>query len=477
MGILPMPHRHRTLELETRHRLCRRARRAARTRVRSVRKRRPPNARTSTRFIGVWSRVSRTTRFTCSTPTASSGRGTRARRARRGIAGYRAEEIIGRHYACFYSVEERMADAPHRNLEIARTKGKYEAEGWRYRKDGSKFWAHVVIDALRDQNGKLFGFAKITRDCTEQRQTSLALEETTRNLDLALDNMSQGLCLFNRRGRLVLSNNQFARILLSISDETLTAGMALSTVLRRVCERAGMSRDQNRAMRAESAQEARASLRAGPAAGDDGSRASGPQHRGRHALPVARRLGMGIDDRGRDRAARRRAAHQSPRASRSSDGPAQSHQFSGAAQRSGRPGVGRASIRSRCSISISTALRSSTIRSVIRSLRRRRTAQGGGTQAVVRAAFGRSARAPERRRIHHSAGFAPSSRRCRGARAAMHPEALRAIRNRGQRDHHRRERGYRLAERRMRRCADHAATGGSRIVQSQTRGMQLLSRL
>jgi PAS domain S-box-containing protein len=84
--------------------------------------------------------------------------------------GYTADEIIGRHYACFYSIEERLDNQPGRNLEIAQTTGKFEAEGRRLRKDGSCFWAHVVIDALRDEHGHLFGFAKMTRDCTEHRR-------------------------------------------------------------------------------------------------------------------------------------------------------------------------------------------------------------------------------------------------------------------------------------------------------------------
>ncbi|SAL04260.1 response regulator receiver modulated diguanylate cyclase/phosphodiesterase [Caballeronia calidae] len=96
----------------------------------------------------------------------------------------------------------------------------------------------MVIQPIYDDAGDLFGFAKITRDCTEQRETALALEETTRNLDLALDNMQQGLCLFNRRGRLVLCNHQFTRIL-ALASDSLPAGSTLRTVLRRIGERSG----------------------------------------------------------------------------------------------------------------------------------------------------------------------------------------------------------------------------------------------
>ncbi len=160
--------------------------------------------------------------------------------------GYEAAEIVGKHFSCFYEPEDRDRGLPQCGLETARQSGKFEAEGWRVRKDGRRFWAHVVIQPIFDDAGVLFGFAKITRDCSEQREISLALEETTRNLDLALDNMSHGLCLFNRRGRLVLSNNQFSHIL-SLPDHALFEGMSLSTMLRRIGERAGMPRDQTAA--------------------------------------------------------------------------------------------------------------------------------------------------------------------------------------------------------------------------------------
>ena len=84
-----------------------------------------------------------------------------ARRAK----GYTRDEIVGKHFSCFYSEEEQALDIPARGLETARAEGRFEAEGWRIRKDGSKFWAHVVIDAIHD-DGELVGFAKITRDCT-----------------------------------------------------------------------------------------------------------------------------------------------------------------------------------------------------------------------------------------------------------------------------------------------------------------------
>jgi PAS domain S-box-containing protein len=86
------------------------------------------------------------------------------------IKGYRAEEIIGKHFSCFYPKEAVATGWPERELARASTAGRFEDEGWRVRKDGSQFWANVIITAVRDEAGKHKGFAKITRDLTERRQ-------------------------------------------------------------------------------------------------------------------------------------------------------------------------------------------------------------------------------------------------------------------------------------------------------------------
>ena len=93
------------------------------------------------------------------------------------IKGYSAEEIVGRNFSCFYTEADRAASVPQRELEIADREGRYETEALRVRKDGSQFWADVVIDALRDEDGRLIGFAKITRDITERVRAARALEE------------------------------------------------------------------------------------------------------------------------------------------------------------------------------------------------------------------------------------------------------------------------------------------------------------
>ena len=94
--------------------------------------------------------------------------------------GYEAAEIVGQHYSRFYLPDDIAAGLPAKNLEIATRTGRFEDQGWRVRKDGSTLWAHVVIDAIRAEDGSLLGFAKITRDCTEQRQVELAQREQER---------------------------------------------------------------------------------------------------------------------------------------------------------------------------------------------------------------------------------------------------------------------------------------------------------
>src|SRR5206468_175654 len=96
------------------------------------------------------------------------------------IKGYRPDEIIGKHFSIFYPEADKQSHKPERELEIASRTGVYEEEGWRLRKDGSRFWASVVITAVHDEHGDLRGFAKVTRDITERKraeETQLALVE------------------------------------------------------------------------------------------------------------------------------------------------------------------------------------------------------------------------------------------------------------------------------------------------------------
>jgi PAS domain S-box-containing protein len=98
------------------------------------------------------------------------------------IKGYRPEEIIGRHFSTFYTEEDKAAGLPATALSAAVTEGRFEKEGWRVRNDGSRFWASVIIDAIRDDDGTLLGFAKVTRDITEKRDAQRALEQAREEL-------------------------------------------------------------------------------------------------------------------------------------------------------------------------------------------------------------------------------------------------------------------------------------------------------
>jgi PAS domain S-box-containing protein len=91
--------------------------------------------------------------------------------------GYSEDEIVGEHFSRFYTEEDRLGGLPARALATAATEGRFEQEGWRVRKDGTRFWAHVVIQPIRDEAGTLIGYAKVTRDLTERREAQLALEQ------------------------------------------------------------------------------------------------------------------------------------------------------------------------------------------------------------------------------------------------------------------------------------------------------------
>jgi PAS domain S-box-containing protein len=108
----------------------------------------------------------------------------------RRFKGYEESEIIGENFSRFYTPEDRKAGLPQRALEIAKREGRFESEGWRVRKDGTRFWALAVVDPIRDGSGRLIGFAKITRDLTERRKAETALRESQEQFRLLVQGVT-----------------------------------------------------------------------------------------------------------------------------------------------------------------------------------------------------------------------------------------------------------------------------------------------
>lgn len=148
------------------------------------------------------------------------------------LKGYTPEEIVGQSLCVFYPPEDCAADAHEQALGDAREQGKFVGEGWRVRKDGSRFWAHVTIERFCDESGKVIGFAKITRDMTRLKEDQDRIAEARRHRDAALDHMHQGLCLFDAGGRLVLANRRFAEMW-GLSEAAFAPGLTAIDVLRR----------------------------------------------------------------------------------------------------------------------------------------------------------------------------------------------------------------------------------------------------
>jgi PAS domain S-box-containing protein len=155
------------------------------------------------------------------------------------IKGYRPNEIIGQHFSRFYTDPDRAAGRPARALRIASTTGHYDEEGWRVRKDGSFFWASVVIDAIRDDSGNLIGFAKITRDITERREAQQKLERVQRQLAEsqkmdALGQLTGGVAHdFNNLLMIVSGNIQTLKKRVENDPRALRAVHAIETATQR----------------------------------------------------------------------------------------------------------------------------------------------------------------------------------------------------------------------------------------------------
>ena len=122
------------------------------------------------------------------------------------IKGYRPEEIVGKHISQFYTQEERDSGRPEIGLKIAAAEGRFEEEGWRVRKDGSRFWANVVISALRSEQDELVGFAKVTRDLTEQEKAAEAIRRSEAQFRALFEFSPDAIVASDSQGRITEMN-------------------------------------------------------------------------------------------------------------------------------------------------------------------------------------------------------------------------------------------------------------------------------
>lgn len=136
------------------------------------------------------------------------------------LKGYKAEDVVGRHFSMFYTVEDRQAGKPASLLEIAIESGRVEDEGWRVRRDGSRFWADVLITALRDDNGRLIGFAKVTRDLTAKRAADEMIRESEERFRLLVHSVEDyAIFMLDPTGRITTWNAGAERIKGYTSEE------------------------------------------------------------------------------------------------------------------------------------------------------------------------------------------------------------------------------------------------------------------
>ena len=163
------------------------------------------------------------------------------------IKGYKKAEIIGKHFSTFYTAEDRKAGVPNNALATAASTGKYEAEGWRVRKDGSRFWALVVIDAIRDDFGELVGFAKVTRDITERHEAQQKLQAAQEQLAAsqkmeAIGQLSGGIAHdFNNLLMIVIGNLETAQRQALKLPANPTLNRALTNAMRGAQRAAGLT--------------------------------------------------------------------------------------------------------------------------------------------------------------------------------------------------------------------------------------------
>ncbi|MEO8394150.1 MAG: PAS domain S-box protein, partial [Chloroflexota bacterium] len=142
------------------------------------------------------------------------------------LKGYQADEIIGQHYSRFFTDQDQLDDKPQHLLTVVESEGRTEAEGWRVRKDGSRFWANVIITALRNTDGSLYGFAKITRDLAQRKQAEDQIRTLHRTLGV-LSDINQAIVrirhmptLFEQACQIAVEKGAFSMAWVGLLDPT-----------------------------------------------------------------------------------------------------------------------------------------------------------------------------------------------------------------------------------------------------------------
>ncbi|HEV8537608.1 MAG TPA: PAS domain S-box protein [Bacteroidota bacterium] len=137
------------------------------------------------------------------------------------IKGYRAEEIIGKHFSCFYPADDQARDKPAIALKTAVEQGRFEDENWRVRKDGTRLWANVVITPMHDEHGQLRGFGKVSRDMTDRKRAEEEIRTTRNVLDSVIENMPNMLFLKDAKDLRFVRLNKAGEELLGLTNQEL----------------------------------------------------------------------------------------------------------------------------------------------------------------------------------------------------------------------------------------------------------------
>jgi PAS domain S-box-containing protein len=153
--------------------------------------------------------------------------------------GYRASEIIGKHFSLFYTPEDQKAGMPARVLQIVAADGRFETEAWRVRKDGTRFWSHVVIDAIKTSAGEIVGYAKITRDLTEKKRAEEALRREEQQFRLLVQGVTDySIYMLSADGKVANWNRAAQRIYGYLPEEVI--GRSFSNFYTEEDRRAGL---------------------------------------------------------------------------------------------------------------------------------------------------------------------------------------------------------------------------------------------